>query len=39
MDYDIIEFDEELYQQNLAENDFSSAETDGKGEDQNDRNN
>lgn len=39
MDYDIIEFDEEFYQQNLAENDFSSAETDGKGEDQNDTNN
>lgn len=28
-----VDFDEELYQKNIAENDFSGAETDGIGDD------
>ena len=35
MNYEIVEFDEELYQKNLRENDFSGSETDGKGVEQN----
>ena len=35
MEYETVEFDEELYKKNLEENDFSGCETDGKGEDKN----
>ena len=31
-----VEFKEELYQKNIAENDFSNSETDGIGDDDND---
>ena len=34
MIFETVEFDEELYKKNIAENDFSGSETDGKGEDQ-----
>ena len=30
-----VEFKEELYQKNIAENDFSGSETDGIGDDDN----
>ena len=29
-----VEFDEELYKKNIAENDFSNKETDGIGDDE-----
>lgn len=38
MNYEIVEFDEELFKKNLEENDFSGSETDGKGVDINDNN-
>ena len=38
MNYEIVEFDEELYQKNLRENDFSGSETDGKGVDRDENN-
>ena len=34
MEYEVVEFDEELYKKNIEENDFSGSETDGKGVDQ-----
>ena len=34
-EFEVIEFDEELYKKNIEENDFSGSETDGKGEDEN----
>ena len=33
-----VEFKEELYQKNIAENDFSNSETDGIGDDDNENN-
>lgn len=33
MEYEVVEFDEELFKKNLEENDFSGSETDGKGVD------
>ena len=33
MNYEEVEFDEELYLKNIEENDFSEKETDGIGED------
>lgn len=38
MNYEVVEFDEELFKKNLEENDFSGSETDGKGVDINDNN-
>ena len=38
MEYEVVEFDEELFKKNLEENDFSGSETDGKGVDINDNN-
>ena len=35
MEFEIVEFDEELYLKNIEENDFSGSETDGKGVEQN----
>lgn len=35
MEFEIVEFDEELYKKNIEENDFSGSETDGKGVEQN----
>ena len=35
MEFEIVEFDEELYKKNIEENDFSGSETDGKGVKQN----
>ena len=32
MNIEIVEFDEELYEKNIEENDFSGSETDGKGD-------
>lgn len=32
MEIEIVEFDEELYQKNIEENDFSGSETNGKGD-------
>lgn len=32
MEIEIIEFNEELYQKNIEENDFSGSETNGKGD-------
>lgn len=34
MEFETVEFSEELYQKNIAENDFSGTDLDGKGEDQ-----
>lgn len=34
MEFEIVEFDEELFKKNLEENDFSGSEKDGKGVDQ-----
>lgn len=34
MEYEVVEFDEELYKKNIEENDFSGSGTDGKGVDQ-----
>ena len=43
MEFEVVEFSEELFKKNLEENDFSGSETDGVGEDQeevdNDENN
>lgn len=33
MEIEEVEFDEELYQKNIEENDFSGSETDGRGDD------
>lgn len=38
MNYEVVDFDEELYQKNLKENDFSGSEKDGKGVDVDDNN-
>ena len=35
MEYEVVEFNEELYKKNIEENDFSGSETDGKGVGQN----
>lgn len=35
MEYEVVEFNEELYKKNIEENDFSGSETDGKGVEQN----
>ena len=35
MEFETVEFDEELYKKNIEENDFSGCETDGKGSDEN----
>ena len=32
MNIEVVEFDEELYEKNIEENDFSTVETDGKGD-------
>ena len=32
MEIEIVEFNEELYQKNIEENDFSGSETNGKGD-------
>ena len=32
MNIEEVEFDEELYEKNVEENDFSGSETDGKGD-------
>ena len=34
MEFEVVEFNEELYKKNLEENDFSGTDLDGKGEDQ-----
>lgn len=33
MEFETVEFNEELYKKNLEENDFSGSEEDGKGDD------
>lgn len=38
MNYEMVDFDEELYQKNLKENDFSGSEKDGKGVEVDDNN-
>lgn len=38
MEFEIVEFDEELYKKNIEENDFSGSEKDGKGEEQDENN-
>jgi hypothetical protein len=35
MEFETVEFDEELYLKNIEENDLSGSEKDGKGEEQN----
>lgn len=35
MEFETVVFDEELYNKNIEENDFSGSETDGKGVDEN----
>lgn len=39
MNYEEIDFDEELYQKNIEENDFEGSETDGIGDDDENANN
>lgn len=38
MEFEVVYFDEELYEKNIKENDFSGSETDGKGSDINENN-